>query len=135
MRRKWVILTALAFIGVVGWVVVTSPKVYSSEEVRATLRDLDAKWIMEHESTKSVNPRLNIFQTLSHQYLGISGSAVSVVVFYGFRNGEARASCTVHYQDNGKVEGLYFNDSMSSRDLMEFIQMKLPGIRCRIDSP
>lgn len=136
MRRKWIILAALVFLGVVGWVVVvvTPPKVYSRDEVRATLEDLDPEWIRESESTIFIRPRHNIFQTLSHRYLGISGSAVSSGNVYGFRNGEARASFIVYHEGNN-VEGISFRDSVSARRLMEQIQRKLPGIQCRIVSP
>ena len=132
MRKKWVILAASVFLGVVGWVVAIPPKVFSRDEVRAALEDLDPEWIMESESTIYINPGRNIFQTLSHRYLG--GSAVSGGNVYEFRNGEARASCTVYYQGNN-VEGISFRDSVSARRLMEQIQREFPGIRCHIVSP
>lgn len=134
MRRKWVILLALVFLGVVGWAVATPPKVYSRDEVRAELDDLDPEWIMESESTIYINPRLNIFQALSHRYLGISGSAISGGNVYEFRNGKARASFIVYYEGYN-AESISFSESMSARELMEQIQRKLPGIPCRIVSP
>ena len=135
MRRKWVILAALVFLCGVGWVVVTSPKVYSIDEVRAVLvGNLDSGWIMESESTGYHGPSRNIFQISLDRFLGISGSAGTGGYVYVVRNGKETASCLVYYEGKN-VEGILLSDSMLSRDLMRQIQKKLPGIQCRIDSP
>lgn len=134
MGKKWVIVAAVVFLGVVAWVVATPPKVYSRDEVRSTLRDLDDGWVIESESILYINPHRSPFQAVCHRYLGISGSAVSSGNLYEFENGEKRAALIVYFEDYN-VEGISFSESMSSRELIEQIQGKLPGIPCRIESP
>ena len=134
MRRKWVILAVVVFLCIVSWVVVTPPKVYSPDEVRSAFEDLDGGWVMVSERTIYINPSLSLFQTVYHRYLGVSGSAASGGYSYKFENGEKGAALVVYYEDNN-VESISFSKSMSSRELMEQIQRKLPGIPCRIVSP
>ncbi len=135
MNKKWVILAALVFMGVVGLVVATSPKVYSVDEFKAAMSgNLDSGWKIFAETTGFHEPSRNIFRMFLDRHLGISGSAGTGGLIYELRNGEERAGCLVIYEGNN-VEEISLDDSMVSRDLMREIQRKLPGIRCRIDSP
>ena len=98
MRRKWFILAGLVFLGVVCRVVVTSPKVYSIDEVKAVLLgNLDSGWIMESESVGFYGPSLNIFQMSVDGFLGISGPVATGGYVYELRNGEERANCLIYY--------------------------------------
>ncbi len=131
MKKIWVILAGLVFLGGVSWVLIFPAKAYTRDEVSETLRtgSLGSGWVVEVQRSVAIGPTRGVFERLFNKNRGGSGMGGGDV--FEWSKGKGRATIVVYY-DGNHVDVIEIRRSRYANELKQQLQRKFPGIPCRI---